>query len=69
MTVQQPVPLSTALYPGNLTPQQLQQHYFQLQQQQQQLQQIQQLHAPLQQQQQLQQGTDNNTSLDGNLFL
>lgn len=66
MTVQQPVPLSTALYPGNLTPQQLQQHYFQLQQQQQQLQQIQQLQAQLQQQQQLQQGTDNNTSLDGN---
>ncbi|CAK5081114.1 unnamed protein product [Meloidogyne enterolobii] len=65
MTVQQPVPLSTALYPGNLTPQQLQQHYFQLQQQQQQLQQIQQLQAQLQQQQQLQQGTDNNTSLDG----
>lgn len=65
MTVQQPIPLTTALYPGNLTPQQLQQHYFQLQQQQQ-LQHFQQLQAQLQQQQQLQQGMDNNnTSLDG----
>ena len=66
MTVQQPIPLATALYPGNLTPQQLQQHYFQLQQQQQQLQQLQQfqqLQTQIQQQQQLHSGME--TSLDG----
>jgi hypothetical protein len=58
LTAQQPVPLN-ALYPGNLTPQQLQQHYLQLQQQQQQLQQlqqIQQLQQQIQQQEQFQQG-------------
>jgi hypothetical protein len=54
LTAQQPVPL-TALYPGNLTPQQLQQHYLQLQQQQQHLQHIQQQIQQQQQQQEHQQ--------------
>uniref|UniRef100_A0A183CPZ2 SAM domain-containing protein n=1 Tax=Globodera pallida TaxID=36090 RepID=A0A183CPZ2_GLOPA len=54
LTVQQPVPLP-CLYPGNMTPHQLQQQYLQLQQKHHQLQQYQQ---QMQQQQQLKQQQD-----------